>query len=549
MTAATTDLEVLDTDVLVIGGGIAGLRAATSARAAGARVAQAFHGRGASQYIIGFNAPVGHADPRDCPEAFFEDTIAGGYAINDRALVRLLAEGAVPALRELEAIGVPFARDGGKFAQRLLSGNRYPRSVYHPEGIGKHALERLAAHARALGVESLAGCKAIALLRDGAEVTGAVLAKVASGQLFAVHARATVLASGGIGAIYADSTYPADVASDSFALAHAAGASLIDMEFVQFEPTVIVHPEGCRGMEMPTAMLGDGAHLLDRAGERFMFRYNPGDGELRIEKARMALCIQQEIDAGRGLPDGTVLFDTRVLTKEKLESYVGHCKRLRQAGLDPAVEAPRVRPAAHSLMGGVRVDSTLRTTAPSLFAAGEAAGGVHGASRLAGNGAADVIVFGGIAGRNAAGHAARASPAARDRARIERQGLAPLRQGPGVPGAPSPEDIRDAVRTTLLEGAGLHRSRASLEATIARLEALAQAVASGLAVQTRRDSLRALAAANMVSTGLHVARSALARTESRGAHQRTDHAARDDANWMRHVVIEPHTSQVAIQQG
>ncbi len=547
MTDPADGLESLDTDVLVIGGGLAGLRAATAARAAGARVVQAFHGRGASQYIIGFNAPVGHADPRDGPEAYYEDTMAGGYAINDPALVRLLAEGAVPALRELEAIGVPFARVGEKFAQRLLSGNRYPRSVYHPEGIGRHALEKLAARAEALGVQGLAGYKAVSLLRDGAEVTGALLARVATGQLLAVHAKATVLASGGIGAIYADSTYPADVASDSFALAHAAGAALVDMEFVQFEPTVVVHPEGCRGMEMPTAMLGDGAHLLDRAGERFMFRHNPGHGELKVEKARMALAIQQEIDAGRGLPDGTVLFDTRVLAREKLESYVGHCRRLRAAGLEPAREAPRVRPAAHSVMGGVRVDATLRTGAPHLFAAGEAAGGVHGASRLAGNGAADVIVFGGLAGRHAAAHAAKARPAARDRARIEREGLASLRQPAARADAPTPDDVRDAVRVALLEGAGLYRSRASLEATIAKLESLAQAAASGLALRTPRDSLRALEAAHMVATGLHVARSALARTESRGAHQRTDHASRDDANWMRHVVVEPGAAAVAIQ--
>jgi succinate dehydrogenase/fumarate reductase flavoprotein subunit len=155
-------------------------------------------------------------------------------------------------------------------------------------------------------------------------------------------------------------------------------------------------------MEMPTAMLGDGAHLVNAGGERFMFRYNPGQGEKGIEKARMALCIQQEIDEGRGLPDGTVIFDTTQLAPERLESYVAHCKRLRTAGLEPSKQTPRVRPAAHSQMGGIRVDATTWTGVPGLFAAGEAAGGVHGASRLAGNGASDVIVFGGIAGKAAA---------------------------------------------------------------------------------------------------------------------------------------------------
>lgn len=527
--------QVVTADVLVLGGGLAGHRAAAAARGAGASVVLAYHGRGASQHIIGFNVPLGHADPRDTPDIYFDDMVRGGYGLNERRLVRALADGAHQALAQLEAIGVPFARAGERYAQRHLSGNTYARSVYHPQGIGRLALERLIAHCADSGVQAYSGWKAVALLRDGTDVVGALLAKRNSPELLAVHAGATVLATGGIGAIYADSTYPADVAADSYALAYAAGATLIDMEFVQFEPTVVVHPAGCRGMEMPTAMLGDGAVLANAAGERFMFRYNPEHGEMQIEKARMALCIQREIDAGRGLPDGSVLFDTTTMPAERLESYVAHCKRLRAAGLDPARSAAHVRPAAHSQMGGVLIDERTFTGVPGLFAAGEAGGGVHGASRIAGNGASDVIVFGGIAGEAAAGQ--RLDLAGRPWQCIHDAVIETLRRAPGGSGAASPDEIKGEVCAIMLQAAGLFRSESSLARGAAQLDELQKRVDSGLALKNRVDAVRALEAAHIVLVGRMIVASAQARRESRGAHQRTDFPASDDAHWLRHTGI------------
>lgn len=200
-----------------------------------------------------------------------------------------------------------------------------------PEGTGRVILDHLARRAAALGVEVLAGWQAVSLLDDADGVAGALLYRKAGERLLAVQAGAVVLAAGGIGRLYDDSTYPADVAAGAYALAYDAGATLIDMEFVQFEPTVTVHPAACRGMEMPTAMLGDGATLLNAAGERFMFRHNPEHGEKRIEKARMSLAIQDEIDAGRGFPDGTVAMDTTLVPAEKLRptrATVAACARL-----------------------------------------------------------------------------------------------------------------------------------------------------------------------------------------------------------------------------
>jgi len=531
------EIESVAADVLVLGGGVSGYRAAAAAATAGASVVHAFRARGASQYIFGFNVPLAHKDGRDTAEIYFEDILRGGYRLNDRGLVQTLVEGTRPALDELVAIGVPFARNGDKFDQLNLSGNTYPRSVYHPQGLGPLAIGKLDEQCGRLGVRKQAGWKAIALLQDGAAVVGALLFKANAPALLAVHARATVLATGGIGAIYADSTYPADVAADSYAMAHAAGATLIDMEFVQFEPTVVVHPAECRGLVMPTAMFGEGAQLRNALGERFMFRYNPEHGEMRIEKARMAHCIQQEIAEGRGFPDGTVMFDTTVVPPQRLENHAEKAKRLRSKGFEPTTEAPRVRPAAHSHMGGVRIDRSAWSGVPGLFAAGEAAGGVHGASRLAGNGASDVFVFGGIAGRGAA--ASGLDLQGRDWNAIHAAAVAPLQATQARSGHARPDDIKLAVRQALLGAAGLYRDRAGLEAGLAKLDALGREIAAGLETRDLREAVRALEADNMVTVGRFIIRSALAREESRGAHQRTEFPKTDDSRWLRHVALRP----------
>lgn len=539
MRAIPNGLQVLETQVLVLGGGLAGQRAAAAARAAGAQVVMAMRARGASPHIIGFNVPLGHADARDSPEVYAEDILRGGCGLNDGPLVEALAEGACAAFGELVDLGMPFARqgDGVRYAQRHLSGNTWPRSVYHPDGTGRLALEYLSAHCAHAGVDVQAGWQAVALLQDAGEVVGALLVGRTGGERLVVRAGATVLATGGLGALYADSTYPADVGAASYALALEAGATLIDMEFVQFEPTVTVHPAGCRGMEMPTAMLGDGALLLNAQGERFMFRHNPESGERGMEKARMALCIQAEIDAGRGFADGTVAFDTTVLAPERLESYVGHCRRLRAAGLDPAREAPRVRPAAHSQMGGVRTDAQAWSGVPGLYVAGEAAGGVHGASRLAGNGASDVIVFGGIAGRAAA--RGRLRLAGRDWGRVQAAAEARVQQGPRARSdGLRPDELKARLRQVMAQAAGLYRSAASLGAGLEQLRGLQGALEDGLQAGGEPGAgLRAVEARHMLAVADAVLVSALERTESRGAHQRSDHARRDDAAWLRHVAV------------
>jgi succinate dehydrogenase/fumarate reductase flavoprotein subunit len=528
-------VATIDTDVLVLGGGIAGHRAAVAARRRGKSVLLAYQARGASPFIIGCNAPFGHVDSRDGPEAYFDDMVRGGYGLNDRRLVRVMADEATQGIDELRAIGVPFAAENGRLLQRHLSGNTYPRSVYVAEGTGRVILEHLARHCDELGIEALAGWKALRLLQDRGEVVGALLAQRHDRTLVAVCARATVLAMGGIGRIYSDSTYPADVAADAYAIAFDAGARLIDMEFVQFEPVVTVWPETCRGLEMPTAMLGDGARLLNAEGERFMFRHNPEHGEKRIEKARLSLAIQREIDSGKGLPDGSVLFDTTSVPPERLESYISHVRRLRAAGLEPRRQGPHVRPAAHSEMGGVAIDAAGWTGVPGLYAGGESAGGVHGASRLAGNGGSDTIVFGALAGRGAA--ASRVDPNGRDKRRIVADALDPLRRAVRRRGVQTPDEVKATVRDIMPVAAGIWRRRESLERGLEQLDALRGAVEEGLVAPDWIAAAKSLEARNVVLTARLVVMGALARCESRGAHQRLDHPDQDDRRWSCHIAL------------
>ena len=241
-------ISVADVEILVLGGGLAGTRAAVAAREAGAIVGHAFLARGASPYVIGANVPLGAVDARDRPEQYITDMQEGGYHLSDRRLLDALAGNSVASFEDLVRIGVPFAKDDNGCLQRHLSGNAFPRSVYVPQGVGKVVLEHLMRRGEEIGLRTWSGYRVVALLQNEGAVVGALMVDRRSGDVLAVHAGAVVLAMGGIGQLYSDSTYPTDVASDAYALALEAGATLIDMEFVQFEPVVTVDPEGCRGM-------------------------------------------------------------------------------------------------------------------------------------------------------------------------------------------------------------------------------------------------------------------------------------------------------------
>lgn len=527
------EVETHETDVLVVGGGIAGHRAALAAQGAGASVLMLYLARGASPYVIGCNAPIGHADGRDNPAAYFEDMVRGGYGLNDRRLVDALSRNMGEAYWDLAQLGVPFAADGARVRQRRLSGNSFARSVFVPEGVGHAILHALSERVKAVGIRQLAGWKALTLLVDQGEVVGALAWRRHGERLACIRARSVVLASGGIGRLYDDSTYPTDVLSNSYGLGLRAGAQLVDMEFVQFEPVVTVWPEPCRGMEMPTAMLAEGAQLINGCGDRFMMRHNPGHAEVGIEKARLALFIQSEIDAGAGLPDGTVIFDTTHVPPDLLEGYISHCRRLRSAGLEPRDRGPHVRPAAHSQMGGLFIDADGWTGVAGLYAGGEAAGGVHGASRIAGNGCSDTVVFGALAGKGAAAGMLRVE--GRDWPRILADALAPLQARMGSSKGPPVSELKDSLRRIMVRHVGIWRDRAGLEAGISQIRTIMDELDRSTGAAGLGEAVESFEAREVMSVALVIATAALRRTESRGAHQRRDHPAQDDANWLRHI--------------
>jgi succinate dehydrogenase/fumarate reductase flavoprotein subunit len=435
-------------------------------------------------------------------------------------------------------MGVPFAwekenaKNGSPRAlQRHLSGNTYPRSVYVKEGTGRSILEVLIYKSHQENIHSIAGHKVLKLLRHGNKVIGAVLWKPQADSLLIVDARSVVVAMGGIGQLYAGSTYPVDVAADAFGLVYDAGACLLDMEFVQFEPVVTVWPEACRGMEMPTAMLGDGAQLLNAKGERFMMHCNPPLGERGIEKAKMSLFIQRELDEGRGFPEGGVLFDTTVLSAEALNGYVSHCKRLRAAGVDPAVQAPIVAPAAHSTMGGALIDENGWSGVPGLYVAGESAGGVHGASRIAGNGCTDTLVFGVVAGRGAVNgmHERKAG----EILEAANEAIASLVGTRGNDDAIA-HNVKEVIQNLISQSAGIWRADASLKEGLEGLDSLDSQLRAASTSSTA-EIVKLIEAKHMATTARMILTAALLRTESRGAHQRTDFPRLDDDNWLCHI--------------
>ena len=525
-------LRAIACDVLVLGAGIAAYQAAIAARQAGAKVCLAGRAKGASPYILGFNVALPEAG--DSWQDHARDTLAGGYMLGQPALVSAMCSEAEATFRELAQWGVPFDTAGAAPALRHLSGSRRPRSVFVREGTGLAIHKALVRRADALGVQQCPGLRVLGLLGEG-EVAGA-LAVDPQGRPFAFHAASTVLAMGGLGGLYGGSTYPADVHGDSYALALEAGADLVDMEFVQFEPTVLCWPDAVSGMEMPTAMLGDGAIMTNRLGERFMCRYNPGDCEKQIEKARMALCIQSEIDAGRGTDHGGVWFDARHLDRRLIEGYVTHHRRLLSAGVDISQQPVHVRPAAHSLMGGVRVDPNFQSTTSGLFACGEAAGGLHGASRIAGNGASDAVITGRIAGRCAAAAVIR-------RRSYVAEGGEP-QQALAREASEAPRAILQQVRACLSADVGIRRSGAGLQRAGEILDALSQQVseqASGSPLAWR-DAGRAVLVAQSIT------RSALLRQESRGAHYRTDYPEASHRWAMAQAVHLGHKGEVVVSR-
>jgi succinate dehydrogenase/fumarate reductase flavoprotein subunit len=526
--------EVLDLDVLVLGAGGAGLCAAlhcadASPRLAVGVVVKGLLGRAGCTRMVqgGYNAAL---TPPDSPEAHFLDTLRGGGWINDQDLAWTLVREAPRRVLELEwRYGCLFDRTPeGRIHQKPFAGQTHDRTVHKGDLTGIEIMNRLAEQVAIRdGVRVLEDCRAVELaLDDDGRAAGALILDVRSGRFLLARARATLLAMGGGPTMYRIVACSADKSADGIALACRAGLPLRDMEMVQFHPTGLVVPGSLMtGALLEEGLRGAGGHLLNGLGERFMARYDPERME-RSTRDLVARASFLEVQAGRGTPNGGVWIDVSHLGAEVVErNFRGMVRRCRDFGRDLAREPVEVGPTAHFLMGGVVIDAECRTAVEGLFAAGEDAGGVHGANRLGGNGVADSTVFGGIAGDVMAAFVEgrprpRVSPARV--AEAARSLAAPL----GRAGRGDLYGLAAELRTVMWERAGLVRDERGLAGALDVIDRLAGAVEAvgvpgGVSLNAAWQDWLNLR--NQLLAARLIVASARERRESRGAHYRADH--------------------------
>ncbi|MDI6823640.1 MAG: FAD-binding protein [Bacillota bacterium] len=538
----------LDADVLVIGGGGAGLMAASEASRHGVRVAVVLKGQrersGATIMAPGAVAGVGSwGRPGDDPDLHFRDTVVGGAFMNEQRLVRLLVDEAPERIVELERMGALWERaeDGRSYLLRIDGGHSFHRCVYLEDRTGREMVRTLGSVLARRHVPVYENIMITRLLVDQEGVFGAVGVDLTRAEPLLLQCRALVLATGGAGNVYQNTDCPTDVTGDGYALALEAGAQLMDMEFVQFYPIGFLHPPSLRGV---LAGLLYYSHLLNSRGERFMERYDPERLELST-RDRVARAIVTEVAEGRGSPRGGVYCDMRFQPPGFIARQTPALYRTyRQIGLDPEKDMIEVAPTAHFFMGGLMVDEDWAATVPGLFAAGEVAAGVHGANRLSQNALAELLVSGVRAGRSAARHARDARWRAADPGEVRSEGekVRRLLASNGSPG-PRPWQVREQLRQIMWQHVGVIRNAQGLEAARRAISRLRGEVlpATSLATATRlwnADLRQALENEMLLSVAECVLEGAARRTESRGAHYRSDYPDTDNAGWLRHVVLQ-----------
>ena len=562
------DYQSYDHDVLVVGAGGAGLRAAIEAASSGVKVGLICKSLLGKAHTVmaegGIAAALANVDDRDSWRVHFADTMRGGQYVNNWRMAELHAREAPDRVRELEAWGAVFDRTpDGRILQRNFGGHRYPRLAHVGDRPGLELIRTLQDRAIYLGIDVHMECTVVTLLTDDGRVAGAFAYDRERGRFRLFRAKAVVLATGGIGRSYKVTSNSWEYTGDGHALAYRAGAELIDMEYVQFHPTGMVWPPSVCGILVTEAVRGEGGILLNSEGRRFMFddipeayraqtadneeegwRYTQGDKNSRrppelLTRDHVARCIVHEIKAGRGTPHGGVFLDIAWI-KRKLANAVEHIKQKlpsmyhqfkELADIDITREPMEVGPTTHYVMGGVRVDpDTQMSSVAGLFAAGECASGINGANRLGGNSLSDLLVFGKRAGEYAAGFARDHAPAAVDDRQVEegaRRAVEPFERGAA---GENPYAIQARLQASMQELVGIVRTDAEMRQALVVLERLrAEAAQVGIAGHREYNTgwHTALDLANLLLVSEAITRSAIERRESRGGHYREDFPQKD----------------------
>jgi len=566
-------------DVLVIGAGGAGLRAAIAAATEGASVGLVCKSLLGKAHTVmaegGVAAALANTDARDNWKVHFRDTMRGGKLLNNWRMAQLLAQEAPARVNELEAWGALFDRTpDGRILQRNFGGHQYPRLAHVGDRTGLEMIRTLQDRTvQQANIDVYMECTVARLLTDGGRISGAFAYRRDTGRFIVFSTKAVVLATGGIGRAYKINSNSWEYTGDGHALAYDAGADLIDMEFVQFHPTGMVWPLSVRGILVTEGVRGEGGVLKNSRGERFMFRYVPemfrkdfADTEEEADRwvaeviagrnaeARrppelltrdvVARAIAQEVREGRGSPHGGALLDIASRRaaediRRKLPSMYQQFHEL--ADVDITRQPMEVGPTTHYMMGGVRVDpETQAATVPGLFAAGEVAGGLHGSNRLGGNSLSDLLVFGRRAGLGAAAYAktvAGGPQVTTDAVEtVATQLLAPFERGDGE----NPYAVQEALQEMMGTYVGIARSHDDLQAALAAindLRARAARVSVGGSRQYNPGWHTTLDLRNLLTVSEAVARAALERRESRGAHTRVEHSDTDPTFGSVNVVV------------
>ena len=572
------EYETVSHDVLVIGAGGAGLRAAIAAvHDSGLTVGVVCKSLLGKAHTVmaegGIAASLGNVDDRDNWKVHFSDTMRGGQYVNNWRMAELHAKEAPARVRELEAWGALFDRTAdGRILQRNFGGHKYPRLAHVGDRTGLEMIRTLQDHAIHLGIDVHMECTVLTLLKDGDRVAGAFGYDRERGRFRLFRAKAIVLATGGIGRAFRITSNSWEYTGDGQSLAYNAGAALQDMEFVQFHPTGMVWPPSVRGILVTEGVRGEGGVLRNSEGRRFMFddvpenyraqtatdpdegwRYTQGDKAARrppelLTRDHVARCIVREVREGRGSPHGGVYLDIAWI-KDRLPNAAEHIKKKlpsmyhqfkQLADIDITKEAMEVGPTTHYVMGGVRVDGDSQmSTVPGLFAAGECAAGLHGANRLGGNSLSDLLVFGRRAGEYAAAFAREHGAATIDESVVSgaaRRALEPFDRTTGE----GPYQIQQALQQTMQDLVGIVRRQDDMRQALGKIDAL-RARAQRVSVDGNREYNpgwhTALDLGNLLTIAEAIARSALERRESRGGHFRDDYPSKDASYGTFNIVI------------
>ncbi|MGA2463953.1 MAG: FAD-binding protein [Thermodesulfobacteriota bacterium] len=551
-------IPVIETDLLILGAGGAGLCAALRATDFGEKikillVTKSIIGKGGCSRMVqgGYNAVL---NPADSFEKHFEDTLKGGQFLNNQKLAWELVTGAPVRIKEMETkYGCFFDRNpDGTIHQKPFAGQSFDRTVHKGDLTGIEIISRLAEQVFSRNIDYLDEHRAVELLWDkqGTKIVGALILDVDRGEFLIAHARTTLVCTGGGPTMYKLFAPSLDKSADGIALCYRAGAEMVDMEMVQFHPTgLIVKGSNTSGTLLEEGLRGAGAQLFNTLGERFMERYAP-DVKERATRDVVSRSSFLEIVAGRGTPNGGVFIDASVMGPEFVEkNFPGMVERCNDYGFDLAHGRVEVSPTAHFFMGGIRIDTHCLTDLDGLYAAGEDAGGVHGANRLGGNGIADSTVFGGIAGDSMANNVIGRELVPFDETQVEeiiKQVEAPLgREGLDL------YPLRDTLRLSNWEKLGITRDEKGLLEGLQTIQELKGKMDQVGIAGSRVCNISWndwLNMRNLLDASEMIGRSALERKESRGAHYRNDFPEKNNKEYLKNFFIKREKGEPKIYE-